>query len=180
MTQLKIGSAAIHFTLPGVDGRMHSLADYGHYVALGLVFTCNGCQYAQAWEGRLLGLHAEFAGAGVQFLLINPSDPLQHPDESFVRMAERASAHGYPFPYLADEAQDIARAYGVTHTPEVFLFDHSRRLRYHGAVDDSPAGADSVRLDYLREAIKALLGGYPVPFARTPPLGSAVEWRRSR
>ena len=177
MTQLKIGSAAIHFTLPGVDGRMHSLVDYGHYVVLGLVFTCNACPYAQVWERPLLALQAQYADAGVRFVLINPSDARQNPAESFVRMAERADAQGYPFPYLADEQQDIRRAYGVTRTPEVFLYDHTRRLRYRGAVDDRADHNGAAQHDYLRQALDALLGGYPVPFARTAPVGSPVAWR---
>jgi peroxiredoxin len=102
-----------------------------------VVFTCNHCQYARAWEDRLIDIQADYAGRGVQLVAISANDAKKYPDDSFPRMKERSEEKGFNFPYLYDEFQKVARAYGAARTPEIFLFDKGGTLRYHGTVDDN-------------------------------------------
>ncbi len=171
---LRIGDAAVDFSLPGVDGKTYTLKDFRKKL-LAVVFSCNHCPYVHAWEDRILQIARDYADQ-VDFVLINANDPEKYPEDSFDRMKERARDKGYPFPYLFDASQEVPRAYGATRTPEVFLFDENRRLRYHGAVDDS-TDPETVRHHYLRDAIEALLAGNTPPVEETPPVGCTIKWR---
>ncbi len=176
MANITIGDEAIPFTLPGVDGRLHSLVDYGDRKALAVIFIANHCPYVQAWEDRLIALQAEFAGQGVQFLAIGSNDANQQPGDGFEAMRERAEEKGYTFPYLHDSKQEVATAYGATHTPEVFLFSPGDILRYHGAVDDNHADPDQVQFHYLRDAIAAVLANERPPVEETELVGCTIKW----
>jgi peroxiredoxin len=125
MIPLAIGAHAVPFSLIGVDDRTHSLADYAEKPVLVVIFSCNHCPYVRAWEDRMVALQAEYAARGVQFLVINANDPVKYPEDDFPSMKQRAAEKGFNFPYLYDETQEIARAYGATRTPEVFVFDQS-------------------------------------------------------
>ncbi len=172
-----LAQTAPPFTLPGVDGRDHSLGDYGDSAALVLVQTCNHCPYAQAWEGRLIEVARDYADRGVSVVAINSNDAANHPEDSFPEMAKRAEAKGYTFDYLHDESQEIARTLGAERTPEVFLYDGDRKLVYHGAIDDN-RDENAVSQNYLRDALDAVLaGGEPAP-ADTAPVGCTVKWSR--
>jgi peroxiredoxin len=164
------------FTLPGVDGRDHSLDDYRDAQALVLVQSCNHCPYVQAWEGRLIAIQQEYADRGVQIVAISSNDAASHPEDSFEQMKVRAREQGFNFDYLYDESQDVARALGSERTPEVFVFDGERRLRYHGAIDDS-RDETAVTASYLRDALDAVLAGEVPAVADTPPVGCTVKWR---
>ncbi|MDR7434348.1 MAG: thioredoxin family protein [Armatimonadota bacterium] len=177
MAALEIGASLIPFALPGTDGKIHRTEDYQDKRALAVIFTCNHCPYAQAWEGRLIQLQREYASRGVQFLLINPNDATKYPEDSFENMVRRAEEKGYPFPYLRDEDQTVARAYGATRTPEIFLFDQDRVLRYHGAPDDNYENPAAVRKHYLRDALEAVLSGRSPQPAQTPPVGCTIKWK---
>jgi peroxiredoxin len=172
---LAIGAAAIPFNLPGVDGRQHSLDQLADKPVLVVVFTCNHCPYAQAWEGRLIQLQRDYADRGVAFVAINANDPVKYPGDNFEAMQERARTYEYPYPYLQDQPQATARAYGAERTPEAFVFDAARRLVYHGAPDDNRE-AEQVGQHYLRDAIEAALAGQPAPVAETPPVGCTIKW----
>jgi peroxiredoxin len=172
---LTIGAAAIPFDLPGVDGRQHGLAQFADKPVLVVVFTCNHCPYAQAWEGRLIQLQRDYAERGVAFVAINANDPVKYPGDNFEAMQERARTYEYPYPYLQDQPQTTARAYGAERTPEVFVFDAARRLVYHGAPDDNRE-ADQVGQHYLRDAIEAALASQPAPVAETPAVGCTIKW----
>ena len=173
MARLSLGDPAPPFELPGVDGETHSLADYdGKPVAV--VFSCCHCPYVIAWEDRLDEIAREYSGrAGL--VAINANDYL---GDSFDDMRWRAAEKGFAFPFLRDESQEVARAYGAVRTPEVFLFDAEHRLAYHGAPDSNYA--DAARAEpWLRQALDAVLdGGEPSP-AETPPIGCTVKWRAS-
>ena len=119
------------FTLPGVDGRDHSLGDYADAEALVLIQSCNHCPYVQAWEGRINAIAADYADSGVSVVAISSNDAASHPEDSFPEMAKRAAVKGFAFDYLYDADQSVARALGSERTPEVFLFDGERRLVYH-------------------------------------------------
>jgi peroxiredoxin len=177
MANLKPGDEAIPFELPGVDGRRHALADYAGKEAVAVVFTCNHCPYARAWEDRLIGIQADYAPRGVQLLAINANDAERYPDDGFPKMKERSEEKGFNFPYLYDEPQEIARAYGASRTPEVFLLDEGGTLRYHGTVDDNYDDPTAVKAHYLREAIEAVLAGRDPSTAETAPVGCTIKWK---
>ena len=174
-TPLAIGARAIPFDLPGVDGRQHRLDDFADSAALVVVFTCNHCPYAQAWEGRLIGLQQEYADRGVAFVAINANDPEKHPGDNFEAMKARAQDHNYPYPYLQDLPQTTARAYGAERTPETFVFDRERNLVYHGTPDDN-SELEQVTQHFLRDGIEAALAGRPAPIAETRPVGCTIKW----
>src|SRR5438067_1479049 len=125
------------FSLPGVDGRTHSLEDYADAGILVLIQSCNHCPYVQNWEGRIVAIQREYADRGVQIVAVNSNDADYQPADSFERMQERARERGFNFDYLHDEDQSLAHTLGSERTPEVFVFDRNRKLVYHGAIDDN-------------------------------------------
>lgn len=167
----------IAFALPGVDGRTYSPKEVADARVLAVIFWCNHCPYVRAWEDRVIALQREYAGRAVRFVLINSNDPVKYPDDSFDQMKIRAQQKDYPFPYLFDETQTVARQYGAGRTPEIFLFDADRVLRYHGAPDDNVDDPQAVRQPYFREAIEAVLRGEPPTRQETPPRGCTIKWR---
>ncbi len=177
MSNLKIGDQAVGFDLPGVDGKRHALADYADKEAVVVIFTCNHCPYAQAWEDRLIQIQADYGPKGVQLIAINANDAVKYPADSFPMMKERAAAKGFNFPYLHDESQMVARAYGATRTPEVFVFDRKRALCYQGTVDDNYEDPAAVKKPYLRQALDAVLAGRAAPIAETAPVGCTIKWK---
>lgn len=174
---LALRERLIPFSLPATDGRTVGTDDYASTPVLGVVFWCNHCPYVKAWEDRVIALQREYAGRGVQFVLINSNDPVKYPADSFEAMAETAKAKQYPFPYLFDETQEVARRFGATRTPEIFLFDRNRELRYHGAPDDNYEDPGAVRAHYLRDALEALLAGREPATGETPPRGCTIKWK---
>jgi peroxiredoxin len=164
------------FELPGVDGRNHTLDEYGEAAVLVLVQSCNHCPYVLAWEGRLNELAREYADRGVRIVAISSNDADAYPADSFEAMVEHAREAGYVFDYLYDESQEVARALGSERTPESFVYDSDRRLTYHGAIDDNRE-EEHVTAHYLRDAIEATLAGEAPPVADTPPVGCTVKWR---
>lgn len=177
MTNLRPGDQAIPFDLPGVDDSQHALADYANNEAVAVIFSCNHCPYVRAWEDRMVQIQADYADKGVQLIAINANDATKYPDDSFPRMKERAREKGFNFPYLYDETQEIAQAYGAERTPEVFLFDKNGTLRYHGAIDDNYDNPNAVRSHYLRQALDAVLASQAPTTAQTPPVGCTIKWK---
>jgi peroxiredoxin len=177
MAKIKIGDNAIPFTLPGVDDKEHALSDYKDAEALAVVFSCNHCPYVRAWEDRMVQIQSDYADKGVQFLAINSNDIRRYPEDSFPKMKERALEKGFNFPYLFDDSQEVPRAYGAERTPEVFLFDQSGVLRYHGAIDDNYDNPNAVKKHYLRDALDAILAGGTPPAQETTPVGCTIKWK---
>jgi peroxiredoxin len=173
---LLLGETALSFSLPGVDGEMHSLGDYTDARALAVVWSCNHCPYVMAWEDRLNAIAHDYRDDGVRVVAINSNDARTHPEDSFEAMQERAHSKDFVFDYLQDEEQSVAGAYEPARTPEVFLFDADRRLVYHGAIDDSRDEAN-VKRRWLREALDAVLAGRAPAVAETPAVGCTVKWR---
>ncbi len=186
---LEIGNPAPDFELPGVDGLKHKLSDFGSARVLVVVFTCNHCPTAQAYEARIQALNDDYRARGVAFVAISPNDPqavrldeLGYTDlsDSLEEMKIRARDRKFTFPYLYDgDEQAVARAYGPTATPHVFIFDKDRKLRYVGRVDDSEKPG-SVRSRDTRNAIEALLAGNPVPVEKTKTFGCSIKWSDKR
>jgi peroxiredoxin len=176
---LPLGSTAPAFELKNVDGEMISLAQYAAVPAVCVVFTCNHCPFAKAYEQRLISLQKTYAADQVKFILINPNDPKIKPDDSFEKMIKRAQEKSYPFPYLVDETQNIARAYGAFRTPEVYLFDPNRKLVYKGLIDDNTEEKE-VRHSHLRNAIDHLLAGEvsQIQPDSTKAFGCTIKWKK--
>ena len=177
MAPLALESRLIAFALKGTDGRVHRADEFAKAKVLGVIFHCNHCPYAQAWESRLIQVQRDYAGRAVQFVLINANDPVEVPGDSFEQMQGRAKDKQYPFPYLVDETQDVAKQYGASRTPEIFLFDERRILRYHGAPDDNYEDVNAVRQPYLRDALESLLAGKPPRISETKPVGCTIKWK---
>jgi len=166
----------IPFALKGVDGGVHSSSDYTDKVLV-VAWWCNHCPSVQAWEQRTIDLAKAYADRGVRFVAINSNDPVTYPTDDFAHMADRARAKGYPFAYLYDESQELAREYGATRTPEFFVFDEHRRLRYHGKLDDNRDQPRAVQRHYLREVLDSLLAGTALQLSETPLQGCSVKWK---
>ncbi len=176
MARLKTGDKAVSFTLKGIDDKQHSLDDYsGKYVAV--IFSCNHCPYVQAWEDRMIKIQTDYAPKNVQLVAINSNDGIKVPDDNFSKMKERAREKKFNFPYLHDEDQKVAAAYGAERTPEVFLFDSNHVLRYHGTIDDNYDNPNDVKENYLRDALEATIAGRKVSLAETKPVGCTIKWK---
>jgi thiol-disulfide isomerase/thioredoxin len=186
---LGIGDTAPDFSLPGVDGRRHRLADFGGADVLVIVFTCNHCPTAQAYEERIKKLAADYRSKGVVLVAISPNDAkavrldeLGYSDmgDTLEDMKIRARDMEYNFVYLYDgDEQKVSRSYGPARTPHVFVFDRQRKLRYEGAIDDAEKPA-LVKSRYTRSAIEALLRGRKVPVERTETIGCSLKWSDKR
>ena len=167
---MRIGDEAPKFSLPATDGK-----EYGPNGITVVAFTCNHCPYALAWHDRLTEVAKDY---DVTFLAVNPNDAERYPRDSFEAMKERVEADGgWPYPYLRDESQEVARAYGAQTTPDVFVLDAGQVVRYRGAPDgdhrDPAAGAA-----WLREALDAVLAGEQPQRPETEPVGCSVKWRQ--
>jgi peroxiredoxin len=167
---LGIGDRAPDFTLPDTAGEEHSLARPAV-----VVFTCNHCPYALAWHDRIAAAARDYPN--VRFLAVNPNDAVRYPRDSLDAMRERVEREDWPMPYLHDESQEVARAFGAKTTPDVFVIDAEGRLRYRGAPD--PDHRDpSLNASWLRQALDSVLAGEEVARPETDPIGCSVKWRR--
>lgn len=176
MAHLKLGDKAIDLTLIGVDDKTHSLSDYANKLLV-VIFSCNHCPYVRAWEDRLVKIQLDYANRGVQLITINSNDASKYPDDDFPGMKERARLKNFNFPYLHDMEQKVAKSYGAQRTPEVFLFDVQKILRYHGTIDDNYDDPRAVKIHYLRNALDALLQGKKVSLGETEPVGCTIKWK---
>lgn len=186
---LAIGAPAPDFDLPGVDGRRHLLKDFASAHVLVVIFTCNHCPTAQAYEDRIQKLHHDYAAKGVALVAISPNDPkavrldeLGYTDvsDTLEDMKVRAHDKGFTFPYLYDgETQGVTHRYGPVATPHVFVFDQGRKLRFVGRVDDAES-PDKIKVQDTRNAIEALLSGRPVPVDKTKVFGCSIKWAEKK
>jgi len=176
--ELQIGAKAPGFTLPGVDGKDHSLNDYDDYPVLVVMFTCNHCPYVKAYDDRIIALQEEFKERGVMFIGINSNEDVNYPEDSFDNMVRKAKQKGLNYPYLRDETQEVARAYGASHTPQIFVLDSDRDLRYTGKIDDDWRDPGAVKEHYLKEALLELLKGSRISNPETYAIGCTIKWAR--
>ena len=176
MAKIKIGEHAPGFTLRGVDRKTHSLGDYKDKKAVAVVFSCNHCPTVKDYEDRMVQIQKDYMNKGVVLVAINPNDSIKYPEDSFENMIVRAREKHFNFPYLRDEDQSVARAFGAERTPEVFLIDSRGMLRYHGRIDDS-RDPKNVKSPDLRNALDALLAGRSISVVETEPHGCTVKWR---
>ena len=183
---LAIGAAAPDFSLPGVDGKTYTLSSFKDARILVVVFTCNHCPTAQAYEDRIIRLTADYKDKGVAVVAIMPNDPqsirldeLGYTDmgDSFDEMKRRAAEKHFNFPYLYDgRTEEVSKKYGPIATPHLFIFDKDRKLRYSGRVDDVEKPTQTPHTRDARNAIDALLAGKPVPVTTTKVFGCSIKW----
>ena len=178
---LKAGDTAIPFKLKNVDGTVVSLNDYANLRGVILVFTCNNCPFSLAYEDRIIALNKKYDIMGFPVIAINSSDSVAYPDESYSKMVIRASDKNFNFPYLLDDSQIIAKAYGAVRTPHVFLLQHSDigfAVRYDGAIDDNSDDADAVKIKYVENAITEVMRGKLVSQPFTKAIGCTIKWKK--
>lgn len=178
-TMVPLGTPAPGFTLPEpATGRTVSLDDFRDAPALLVVFLCNHCPYVKHIRHALADFAREYQARGLAVVGINSNDVSQYPDDAPDKMVEEVRRVGYPFPYLYDETQEVAKAYRAACTPDFFLYDRDRRLVYRGQFDDSRPGNDvPVTGRDLRAAVEAVLAGRPVPQDQKPSLGCNIKWK---
>jgi peroxiredoxin len=172
-----LGTPCPDFLLPGVDGRTYQKSDFKNAHCLLVVFTCNSCPYAQALEDRIISLQLAYPQAQLQVVAICSNDVRAQPEDSFDKLAARWAARKMPFPYLHDEAQDVAKAFGAVCTPDFFLFDRDRALRYRGRFDDNWKEPKQVKTHDLKVAVDALLEGKLPDAKQSPAMGCSIKWR---
>ena len=175
-TVLKIGSPMPHFKLPATDGMTVDSAII-HDPVLVVVFTCNHCPYAQAYEDRLIDLANDFDQEGAQFVLISSNDAVGYPEDAFPAMKKKHEEKGYPFPYCYDESQQTAKAFGALCTPHCFVFDGNRKLKYKGRIDDNWKDASAVTERNLYDAVSAVLKGKEPPTHEANAIGCSIKWK---
>ncbi len=177
-TMSPLGTKAPNFRLKDTQGRTVSLADFKDAPALLVMFICNHCPFVKHIAPALAQLGREYQKKGVAIVAINANDVVSHPDDAPSKMAEEVKSRGYTFPYLHDETQEVAKAYGAACTPDFFLFDKQRTLVYRGQLDDSRPGNNlPVTGRDLRAALDAVLAGRPVPSPQKPSIGCNIKWK---
>ncbi|RMF02594.1 MAG: thioredoxin family protein [Bacteroidetes bacterium] len=180
---VKVGDKAPDFELKNVDGQLYSFANItaadgapakGYIVT----FTCNTCPYAVAYEDRLIALHHKLAPMGYPVVAIQPNDPEVKEGDSFEAMQARHQEKGFPFLYLLDEGQKIYPQYGASRTPEVYLVDANRIVRYHGAIDDNAQDAEAVTVNYVEKAVEAIEAGRDPDPADVKAIGCTIKTKK--
>lgn len=174
----KIGDVATDFKLKNVDNKMVSLSDYKDAKGYIVIFTCNHCPYAKAYQDRIIALNTHYAAKGYPVIAINPNDPKLVPDDNFEAMQVRAKEKGFNFPYLLDDGQKIYPQYGATKTPHVYVLNKENGkniVRYIGAIDDNYANANDASHKYVETAVDDLLAGKPIAQATTLAIGCSIK-----
>lgn len=174
------GDKAPDFSLKNVDGKTVSLSDYSNEKGAIVVFTCNPCPFAVAYEQRIIQLHGKYASKGYPVVAINPNDDKVSPEDTFDKMKERSADKDYPFPYLKDETQKVYQAYGATRTPHIYLLKNDGgtfRVAYIGAIDDNAMDASGVTERYLEDALAAVMAGNKPDPATTKAVGCTIKTR---
>ncbi len=174
--QLTIGHPLPRFAgLRGVDGKSHADSEFSEQVLV-VVFSCNHCPYVQAYEDRMMDFQRVYGGKGVRLVAINSNEEKNYPEDGYDEMVRRAAHRKFNFPYLRDADQAAANAFGATHTPQFFVFDKERKLRYSGKLDDNWKVPADAKEFYLRDAVDALLAGKPVKVPETHSIGCTIKW----
>ncbi|HEX9995626.1 MAG TPA: thioredoxin family protein [Abditibacterium sp.] len=173
---LSIGAQAPDFSLPGVDGRSYSLADFADFPVLVVCFSCVHCPYVVGCEERMMQFDADYKDRGVAFVSINSNAETTYADDSLEGMKARAAERGFKFPFLHDASQEVALAYGALKTPHFYVFDTQRKLRYTGRMDDNPRNPGQETTSELRDAVEAILHNQPVALPLSNPIGCNVKW----
>ncbi|GAB3503110.1 thioredoxin family protein [Spirosoma knui] len=175
-----LGDVVADFRVKNIDDRVLSLADYRSQKGIIVVFTSNHCPFSKAYEDRLLAIDRKFAPQGYPVLAIMSNDPTAYKDDSFENMKAQARQKGYSYAYALDETQAVARAFGASRTPQVYVLKQTNNqfvLEYVGSIDDSPQDAAGVQRRYVDDAVSSLLAGRPVSSPISKPIGCAIKWK---
>lgn len=178
----QVGDQATDFKLKNIDGKWVSLSDYPDAKGFIVIFTCNHCPYAKAYEERIVSLDKKYSKKGFPVIAINPNDPVAYPEDSFENMQLRAKEKGFTFPYLFDEDQSVFPAYGATRTPHTFVLskqDSKMTVEYIGAIDDNYEDASKVSASYVENAVDALLAGNKPEVNMTKAIGCSIKVRKN-
>jgi len=173
---LEIGQKAPDFTLPATDGNMYSLADFSDAPVLVIFFTCNHCPYVIGSDEVTRATAEKFIPLGVRFVGINANSPNTYEEDAFHHMVERMDQYKFPWLYLHDATQDVARAYGALRTPHFYVFDKDRKLVYTGRGVDNPRNTSQMTVNDLDNALSELFAGQPITKSVTNPIGCNVKW----
>ena len=177
-----LGDTVADFKLKNVDGKMVSLSDYRSGKGAIVIFDCNTCPYSKAYNDRIIALNKKYAAQGFPVITINANDPSDSEGDSFDEMVALAKRKKYDFPYLVDETQNVARAFGATNTPHVFVLKNEGgvfTVAYIGAIDDNARDASSATKKYVEDAVDALLSNKAVPAAKTRAIGCGIKWKNA-
>lgn len=175
-----VGDVVNNFSLMNVDGKNVSLNDYIDKEGVIVVFTCNHCPYAKAYETRIMELDAKYAGLNYPVIAINPNDPIKEPDDSPENMKKRAEEKNYSFPYLFDATQQVAKDFGATRTPHVFLLQKVNgqfKVAYIGAIDDNTDDGSKAENKFVEDAISSLKKGEQPVVSFTKAIGCTIKWK---
>ncbi|MFH0736028.1 MAG: thioredoxin family protein [bacterium] len=173
---LKLGSSIPRFELIGINNKTYTENSFENKKGLVIVFSCNHCPYVQAYEKRLVGLQDKYKN-DIQILAINANDEKKYPEDSFEQMKLRAKKMGFNFPYLHDITQEVAKSFDATHTPEIFLFNKSKKLVFHGKIDDNWQDETMVKNRYLENAINELIDEQEISVPETFTIGCTIKWK---
>lgn len=174
----KVGDIATDFRLKSTDNKMVSLKDYKDAKGFIVIFTCNHCPYAKAYEDRIIALDKKYRKLGYPVIAINPNNPAKQPEDAFDRMKTRAKEKGFTFPYLFDEGQRIYPQYGATKTPHVYILQKTAKgnqVKYIGAIDDNHEDAKAVKEKYVENAVNALLNNKEIAVKETKAIGCSIK-----
>lgn len=176
-TTLQLGSVLPEFKLKGTDDKLYDTTSYSGFNAMLIIFSCNHCPYVQAYENRMKKIQQDYLKDKLLLFAINSNDDSQYPDDSFESMKIRSKEKEFNFPYLRDEDQSIAKSFGATHTPEIFLFNKEKKLNFHGKIDDKWRDESLVKNKYLRNAIDEMLKDEPISVPETFTIGCTIKWK---
>lgn len=175
--EAELGTACSAFTAPSVDAKTYTLADFNSKPVLVVMFICNHCPYVKAIEDRIIATAKRLEPLGVQFVGVCSNDPTDYPEDRPEALKARWQEKNYGFPYLIDESQVMAKAFGAVCTPDFFVYDSNRRLAYRGRLDDSWKDATKVTRTELEDAVRTLLKGEKPSPEQKPSMGCSIKWR---
>ena len=174
-----VGDNATNFNLVNIDGKLISLSDFNDAEGFIVIFTCNHCPYSKLYEDRIIELDKTFKNKGYPVIAINSNDSIKEPKDAYSKMIVRADEKGFTFPYLLDADQSIAKAYGATRTPHVFLlqkFENNYVVKYIGAIDDTSKSPDAVDDSFVYNAVNDLIKGKSIYPNFTKAIGCTIKW----
>lgn len=176
-SELHIGSNAHSFSLVGTDDNVYSLNDFKDKDVLCIIFSCNHCPYVKAVENRINDIAKKYSNKSFALICINSNDESTYPEDSFDEMKKRSVEKGFIFSYLRDESQNVALAYDAVCTPDIYLYDKDRILKYRGRIDDNWKDESAVTSKELERAIELLLNNKEIDFEMIPSMGCSIKWK---
>jgi peroxiredoxin len=176
-TKSELNSQIIDFSLKGVDGKIHNVSDFKDKSVLVIIFMCNHCPYVKAVIGRFVSFQEKYSGRGVTLIGISPNDSVSYPEDSFDNMILFAKEHNMNFPYLIDDTQETAKKYDAVCTPDIYVYNKERKLKYRGRFDDNWKDELTVTSRELEQAVELILGDYEVNIKQIPSMGCSIKWK---